>query len=64
MKHGASAPMPIATRCLTTTPMTVRAASARSSAGLAAAAPPSARVLQYSRAPAQLSLFQRPAAAR
>jgi len=59
MKHDARVPMPTAARSLTTTPVTTRTAPARSSPTRVVAAPSPSRVLQFSRAPAQLSLFQR-----
>jgi len=59
MKHDARVLVPTAPRSLTTTPSTTRTTPARTSAALAVAAPSPSRVLQFSRAPAQLSLFQR-----
>jgi hypothetical protein len=64
MNQTVRAIVPTVSRSLETSTLSARIAATRSGAAAAAGAPRPARVLQTSRAPAQLSLFQRPALAR
>ena len=64
MSQTVRAIVPSVSSRLETSTMSARIAATRSSAAATAGAPRPARVLQTSRAPAQLSLFLRPALAR
>jgi len=64
MNQTVKAIVPTVSSRLEASTLSARIAATRSSAAAAAGAPRPARVLQTGRAPAQLSLFQRPALSR